>query len=93
MCLSFSIAWKSAKHCVLVGFLRDARWNVYGFFFLEIGIMKLGQFMCLGTLQRLKHRFGNGYSLQVKLSASAVKAFCQELNEALPGIEIQGKSV
>lgn len=55
--------------------------------------MKLGQFQCLGSLQRLKHRFGNGYTLRVKLSVSAVKSFCEELNQALPGIEIQGKSV
>ncbi|CAF4338308.1 unnamed protein product, partial [Rotaria magnacalcarata] len=30
----------------------------------KIGIMKLGQLMCLGNLQRLKNRFGHGYAVQ-----------------------------
>ena len=52
--------------------------------------MKLGQFMCLGSLQRLKHRFGNGYAVQIKLSVSSVESFRKELTMALPGIQIQG---
>ena len=35
---------------------------------LEIGIMKMGQFMCLGNLQHLRNRFGNGYAVQVKVA-------------------------
>ena len=52
---------------------------------LEIGIMKLGQFVCLGNLQRLKNRFGNGYPLQ------DVAQFKEELMLTLPGVEIDGK--
>ncbi|CAF3881561.1 unnamed protein product [Rotaria sordida] len=39
----------------------------------KISIMKSGQFVCLGTLQHLKNRFGNGYAVQVKLSIDKVK--------------------
>ncbi len=53
--------------------------------------MKLGQFMCLGNLQRLKNRFGNGYTVQVKLPLSAMDRFKNELMSTLPGIKIQGK--
>lgn len=33
----------------------------------RIGIMVDGQFQCLGSLQRLKDRFGKGYALSIKL--------------------------
>ena len=53
--------------------------------------MKLGQFMCLGNLQRLKNRFGHGYAVQVKLPLDDMIRFKEELMLTLPGIEIQGK--
>jgi len=59
---------------------------------LEIGIMKLGQFMCLGNLQRLKNRFGTGYAVQVKLPLPEIEAFKQELVLTLPGVQFDGKS-
>jgi ABC-type multidrug transport system ATPase subunit len=33
----------------------------------RLAIMVNGQFMCLGTTQHLKHRFGGGYTLQIKV--------------------------
>lgn len=33
----------------------------------RLAIMVSGQFMCLGTTQHLKHRFGGGYTLQIKV--------------------------
>ncbi|CAM4944466.1 unnamed protein product [Rotaria socialis] len=54
----------------------------------KIGIMKLGQFMCLGNLQRLKNRFGNGYVVQVKLPLQDIEIFKQELMLTLPGVQI-----
>ncbi|UJR36716.1 hypothetical protein I4U23_029432 [Adineta vaga] len=54
----------------------------------KIGIMKLGQFMCLGNLQRLKNRFGNGYAVQVKLALQDISRFKEELMLTLPGVEI-----
>ncbi|CAF4058228.1 unnamed protein product, partial [Adineta steineri] len=53
----------------------------------KIGIMKLGQFMCLGNLQRLKNRFGNGYAVQVKLPLQDVNVFKEELMLTLPGVQ------
>ncbi|CAF1017355.1 unnamed protein product, partial [Brachionus calyciflorus] len=33
----------------------------------RLAIMVSGQFVCLGTTQHLKHRFGGGYTLQIKV--------------------------
>ncbi|CAF2474913.1 unnamed protein product [Rotaria sp. Silwood2] len=55
----------------------------------KIGIMKSGQFICLGNLQHLKNRFGKGYAVQFKVSHEKVKEFQQELTRILPGIEIE----
>jgi hypothetical protein len=65
----------------------------FDWFHLGIGIMKLGQFMCLGNLQRLKNRFGHGYAVQVKLPLQNVSEFKEELLKTLPGIQIQGKQI
>jgi hypothetical protein len=73
-------------------FSHDAKDFVFRFH-LEIGIMKLGQFMCLGNVQHLKNRFGNGYAVRIKLPLSTIDTFKQELMLALPGIQIQGKLV
>ncbi|CAF0914028.1 unnamed protein product [Rotaria sp. Silwood1] len=54
----------------------------------KIGIMKLGQFMCLGNLQRLKNRFGKGYAVQVKLPLQDINLFKEELMLTLPGVQI-----
>jgi len=53
--------------------------------------MKLGQFVCLGSLQRLKNRFGHGYAVQVKVPINKMNKFKNELMVSLPGIEIEGK--
>jgi hypothetical protein len=53
--------------------------------------MKLGQFMCLGNLQRLKNRFGHGYAVQVKLPLDDINRFKEELMLTLPGVQIDGK--
>ncbi|CAF3485087.1 unnamed protein product [Rotaria sp. Silwood1] len=55
----------------------------------KIGIMKSGQFVCLGNLQHLKNRFGKGYAVQVKVSHEKMKEFQQELTRILPGIKIE----
>jgi hypothetical protein len=55
--------------------------------------MKLGQFVCLGNLQRLKNRFGHGYSAQVKVPMNTITKFNDELILGLPGIEIEGKDL
>ncbi|CAF4304068.1 unnamed protein product [Rotaria sp. Silwood2] len=55
----------------------------------KIGIMKMGQFMCLGNLQHLRHRFGNGYAVKVKVAGDNVDNVKAELVSDLPGIEIQ----
>jgi len=53
--------------------------------------MKLGQFMCLGSLQRLKTGFGNGYSVQVKVTDEHIHKFKDQLILKFPGIEIEGR--
>lgn len=60
-------------------------------FFLEIGIMKMGQFMCLGNLQHLRNRFGNGYGVKIKVGTDTVENIKADLVATLPGIEIQGR--
>jgi len=54
--------------------------------------MKLGQFVCLGNLQRLKNRFGHGYAIQVKVPINKMNKFKDELMISLPGIEIEGNN-
>ena len=34
----------------------------------RLAIIVNGQFMCLGTTQHLKNRFGGGYTLQIKVT-------------------------
>ncbi|CAF3910360.1 unnamed protein product [Rotaria sp. Silwood2] len=51
--------------------------------------MKLGQFMCLGNLQHLKNRFGDGYAVQVKVSIDQVHQTKHDLISTFPDIEIQ----
>ncbi|CAF2249794.1 unnamed protein product [Rotaria magnacalcarata] len=55
----------------------------------KIGIMKAGQFLCLGSLQHLKNRFGNGYVVQVKVSIDKLNRIKDELEFTLPGIKIE----
>lgn len=54
--------------------------------------MKLGQFMCLGSLQHLKNRFGDGYAVQLKVAIDQVQNVKEDLAFSFPTIEIQGKS-
>ena len=51
--------------------------------------MKSGQFVCLGNLQHLRNRFGNGYAVQVKVAGDNVERVKNDLLMSLPGIEIQ----
>ncbi|CAF3929055.1 unnamed protein product [Rotaria sordida] len=51
--------------------------------------MKMGQFMCLGNLQHLRNRFGNGYAIKVKVVGDNVDNIKTQLMSDLPGIEIQ----
>jgi ABC-type multidrug transport system ATPase subunit len=46
----------------------------------RLGVMVSGRFRCLGSTQRLKSRFGDGYALEIKClpaDADAIKAFVQ----------------
>ena len=54
--------------------------------------MKLGQFMCLGSLQHLKNRFGDGYAVQLKVAIDQVQNVKEDLAFNFPTIEIQGRS-
>jgi hypothetical protein len=58
---------------------------------IEIGIMKCGQFVCLGSLQRLKNRFGNGYTVQVKMPPKNIVEFKKDLTDQVQGVLIQGQ--
>ncbi|CAF0884648.1 unnamed protein product [Didymodactylos carnosus] len=53
----------------------------------RIGIMKLGQFRCLGGLQHLKNKFGKGYGVIIKANTNDIEAFKANLRENLPGIQ------
>ena len=53
--------------------------------------MKSGQFMCLGNLQHLRNRFGNGYAVQVKVAGDNIEKVKSDLVAKLPGIEIQAQ--
>lgn len=87
------IVWKNVKLCVqvsfsfVIGHQRERATCLY----IEIGIMKLGQFICLGSLQRLKNRFSHGYAVQVKVPITTMDRFIHELTHTLPGIEIEGR--
>ena len=48
--------------------------------------------MCLGNLQRLKNRFGNGYALRVKGCAANIDQLKDELRSMVPGLRMDGKS-
>jgi hypothetical protein len=50
--------------------------------------MKRGQFLCLGNLEHLKNRFGNGYVVEVKISFDKINQFKDDLFQTFPGIEI-----
>ena len=58
--------------------------------FEEIGIMKAGQFVCLGNLQHLKNRFGKGYAVKIKVPLDKLDEFRKDLVISLPGIKIEG---
>lgn len=59
---------------------------------VELGIMKAGQFTCLGTLQHLRNRFSSGFALQIKVSNDEdVRQIRNELVDRFPGITVQGK--
>ena len=53
--------------------------------------MKSGQFVCLGSLQRLKNRFSRGYTVQVKVHTSTMQNFKDQLHLQLPGVHIEGE--
>ncbi|CAF5221377.1 unnamed protein product, partial [Rotaria magnacalcarata] len=55
----------------------------------KIGIMNKGQFMCLGNLQHLRTRFGNGYAVKIKVAGDDIEGVKENLITSLPGIEVQ----
>ncbi|CAF2146243.1 unnamed protein product [Rotaria magnacalcarata] len=55
----------------------------------KIGIMNKGQFMCLGNLQHLRTRFGNGYAVKIKVAGDDIEGVKENLIASLPGIEVQ----
>ena len=52
--------------------------------------MKMGQFMCLGNLQHLRNRFGNGYAVKLKVPIDNIENIKADLISKLPEIEVQG---
>lgn len=49
----------------------------------RLAIMVNGQFRCLGTTQHLKHRFGGGYTLQIKVNKDNALNACIEFVESI----------
>lgn len=50
----------------------------------RIGIMAFGRLKCLGSLQRLRRKFGTGYTIKMKLKESVPDAF-NSVKEAVKG--------
>jgi len=62
----------------------------------RIGIMVAGQLQCIGSAQRLKDRFGNGFQLDVNVDSSRLDELFHFIDEQFPGsvkLEIQGSTV
>ena len=62
----------------------------------RLAIMVNGQFKCLGSVQKLKNKFGEGYSLMAKVSGSSaaeieqrLEAFVLYMDEKFPGNRIK----
>ena len=61
----------------------------------RLGIMVNGQFQCLGNIQHLKSKYGNGYSLVIKTKHDFnLQALLKRVNEFLSknikGLKIKG---
>ena len=61
----------------------------------RLGIMVNGQFQCLGNIQHLKNKYGNGYSLVIKTKRTEnLVEVTDKLNEFLAkniiGLKIKG---
>ncbi|XP_064472529.1 phospholipid-transporting ATPase ABCA1-like isoform X2 [Ornithodoros turicata] len=57
----------------------------------RIAIMVAGEFQCLGSLQHLKEKMGQGYTLSIKLTSkdeSQQPAFEAAVNNIFPGIQL-----
>jgi len=50
----------------------------------RLAIMVNGKFMCLGSLQHLKNRFGNGYMLTVRCEPQKQEEFLKSIASELP---------
>uniref|UniRef100_A0A914VJY4 ABC transporter domain-containing protein n=1 Tax=Plectus sambesii TaxID=2011161 RepID=A0A914VJY4_9BILA len=57
----------------------------------RIGIMVSGRLQCLGSVQHLKHKFGDGYSLTIKLRSAdpaVIERACKVIEAELPGARL-----
>ena len=64
----------------------------------RLGIMVNGQFQCLGNIQHLKSKYGNGYSLIIKLKHDSnltvlVKRINEFLSKSIKGLKVKGKAI
>jgi len=55
----------------------------------RLAIMVNGKFMCLGSLQHLKNRFGTGYTLTVRCPSASQEIFLQYLSDSLPSAKLE----
>lgn len=59
----------------------------------RIAIMVNGRFKCLGSVQHLKNRFGEGYTLVIKTNerSSQIALVAQLVDERFPGALLKDK--
>jgi len=57
----------------------------------RLAIMVNGNLMCLGSLQHLKNRFGNGYTLTVRCDPDVQNSFIGTLEKDLPFAVLEDK--
>lgn len=55
----------------------------------KIGIMVNGELKCYGSLHRLLHKYGNGYSLQAKINPLKTKEFIQLIHSVFSNYEVK----
>ncbi|CAF1343559.1 unnamed protein product, partial [Didymodactylos carnosus] len=52
----------------------------------RLGIMKQGQFLCIGKLNDLRAKFGTGYAVQIKVAEENIENMKNSLKYDIPGI-------
>jgi len=59
----------------------------------KVAIMKLGKFKCLGTIQHLKSKYGNGFSAEIQISQKTEKSKLEEIKkkivQSVPGAKVE----